>query len=342
MSTPAVVAIDAMGGDAGPAATVPAAFAALADNPTLELRLVGREADLMPLVDRGDPGLRGRIELVPATEVIAMDDTPAEALRRKRDSSMRLALEDVKAGRAQACVSAGNTGALMAVSRFVLKTLPGVDRPAIISAIPSIGGHTYMLDLGANANCTPEQLLQFAVMGTVVAADLRGIERPSVGLLNIGTEAIKGNETLRQAGRLLERSDLNYIGFIEGHDIVSGRVDVVVTDGFTGNVALKTMEGMARMLAEAVRREVQRSWLNRLIGAAARHIYRGLRFRLDPRRHNGASLVGLQGIVIKSHGGADEVAFQNAIRTAVVEIDKGVPTHIGELLARQTDLEKAV
>jgi glycerol-3-phosphate acyltransferase PlsX len=342
MSTPAVVAIDAMGGDTGPATTVPAALSAAAENPALSLRLVGRSEDILPLLANADDGVRGRVDVVPATEMIAMDDTPAEALRRKRDSSMRLALEEVKAGRAQACVSAGNTGALMAISRFVLKTLPGIDRPAIISAIPSVAGHTYMLDLGANSNCTAEQLFQFAVMGTVVASDLRGIDRPAVGLLNIGTEAIKGSETLRHAGRLLEGSELNYAGFVEGHDIVSGRVDVVVTDGFTGNVALKTMEGMARMLAETVRREVERSWLNRLSGAVARRLFRGLKIRLDPRRHNGASLVGLQGIVIKSHGGADALAFQNAINTASMEIEKGIPTHIGELLARQPDLEKAV
>jgi glycerol-3-phosphate acyltransferase PlsX len=342
MSTPAVVAIDAMGGDAGPAATVPGALGALAENPTLRLRLIGLPDAITPLLEGVDREALARLELVPASETVAMDDTPADAMRRKRDSSMRLALEDVKAGRAQACVSAGNTGALVALSRFVLKTLPGIDRPAIISAIPSIGGHTYMLDLGANANCTPEQLLQFAVMGTVVAADLRGIERPSVGLLNIGTEAIKGSETLRQAGRLLERSGLEYAGFVEGHDIVSGRVDVVVTDGFTGNVALKTMEGMVRMLTDVVRREVNRSWLNRLSGAVAWRLFRGLKIRLDPRRHNGASLVGLQGIVIKSHGGADAVAFQNAIGMALAETEKGVPTHIGEMLARQPDLEKAV
>jgi glycerol-3-phosphate acyltransferase PlsX len=322
--------------------TVPASIGALSDIPSLELRLVGLPEAIEPHLAGAAAGVRDRLEIVPASEVVAMDDPPAEALRRKRDSSMRRALDDVKEGLAQACVSAGNTGALMAVSRFVLKTLPGIDRPAIISAIPSVGGHTYMLDLGANANCTPAQLYQFAVMGTVVATDLRDIDEPSVGLLNIGTEPIKGNETLREAGRLLESSALNYVGFVEGHDIVSGRVDVVVTDGFTGNVALKTMEGMARMLSETLRREVERTWLNRLSGVAARRLFKGLKIRLDPRRHNGASLVGLQGIVIKSHGSADELAFQNAIRTAVVEIEKGVPGQIGALLASQPELEKAV
>jgi glycerol-3-phosphate acyltransferase PlsX len=342
MSTPTVVAIDAMGGDAGADTTVPAAVAALADAPALHVRLVGSPEIIEARLSGAGAKTGRRLEIVPASEVVAMDEPPAEALRRKRDSSMRVALEDVKAGRAQACVSAGNTGALMALSRFVLKTLPGIDRPAIISAIPSVGGHTYMLDLGANSNCTPGQLLQFAVMGSVVAADLIGKKKPRVGLLNIGTEATKGNETLREAGRLLEGSSLEYIGFVEGHDIVSGDVDVVVTDGFTGNVALKTMEGMARMLAETLRGEVERSWLNRLSAAAARRLLRGLKIRLDPRRHNGASLVGLQGIVIKSHGGADELAFHNAIRTAVLEIEQGVPNQIGALLASQPKWEKAV
>ena len=342
MSTPTVVAIDAMGGDAGPAMTVPAAVAALAAFPALRVRLVGSPEVIETRLAAAGASIGDRLEIVPASETVAMDEPPAEALRRKRDSSMRVALEDVKAGRAQACVSAGNTGALMALSRFVLKTLPGIDRPAIISAIPSVGGHTYMLDLGANSNCTPGQLLQFAVMGTVVAADLTGTRKPRVGLLNIGTEATKGNDTLREAGRLLEDSSLEYVGFVEGHDIVSGEVDVVVTDGFTGNVALKTMEGMARMLAETLRGEVEKSWLNRLSAAAARRLLRGLKIRLDPRRHNGASLVGLQGIVIKSHGGADELAFHNAIRTAVLEIEQGVPNQIGALLAGQPKWEKAV
>ena len=342
MSTPTVVAIDAMGGDAGADMTVPAAVAALAASPSLRVRLVGLPDVIESRLAAAGATAGKRLEIVPASETIAMDDPPADALRRKRDSSMRLALDDVKAGRAQACVSAGNTGALMALSRFVLKTLPGIDRPAIISAIPSVGGHTYMLDLGANSNCTPGQLLQFAVMGTVVAADLTGKKKPRVGLLNIGTEAIKGSETLRDAGRLLEESSLEYVGFVEGHDIVSGDLDVVVTDGFTGNVALKTMEGMARMLADTLRREVERSWLNRLSAAAARRLLRGLKIRLDPRRHNGASLVGLQGIVIKSHGGADELAFHNAIRTAVLEIEQGVPNQIGALLASQPKWEKAV
>jgi len=239
-------------------------------------------------------------------------------------------------------ISSGNTGALMATARYVLKTLPGIDRPAIISAIPARGGHTHMLDLGANSHCTPQQLAQFAVMGTVVAGDVHGLASPRVGLLNIGTEEIKGNETIRLSGQLLAKSELNYVGFVEGYDIMSGRVDVVVTDGFTGNIALKTMEGVARMLFETAREEIRASWINRLGALAARPLFRSIRNRVDPRRYNGASLVGLNGIVIKSHGGADTMAFGNAIRTALVEVRKGVPTQIGDLLKRQTILEQAV
>ncbi len=223
----------------------------------------------------------------------------------------------------------------MATARFVLRTLPGIDRPAIISVVPAIGGHTHMLDLGANADCTAAQLFQFAVMGSVVATDIHGIARPKVGLLNIGEEDIKGNELIREAGRLLSDSDLNYIGFVEGDDIFSGDVDVVVTDGFTGNVSLKTMEGVSHMLSAYMRSEFTRNALNKLLGLLASPVLRSLKDRLDPRRYNGASLVGLTGIVIKSHGGADEFAFKNAIGTAMIEIDKGVPTQISELLRNQ-------
>jgi len=336
-----VVAIDAMGGDHGASVIVPACLDWLKRNPAPSLLLVGQPEELRPLIDGAARAVRERTEIVAATEVIAMDEPPGDALRRKKDSSMRVAVDLVKNGRAEAVVSAGNTGALMAISRFVLKTLPGIDRPAIISAIPALGGHTHMLDLGANADCTAEQLVQFAVMGTVVASDIHNIERPTVGLLNIGTEEIKGSDTLRLAGRLLAESKLDYVGFVEGHDIMSGTVDVVVTDGFTGNVSLKTMEGALRMLFATTRSELLGSWVDRLSALAARPLLHTLQARLDPRLYNGASLVGLQGIVIKSHGGADSFAFQNALRTAVVEIEKGVPSQIGELLSKQTILEKA-
>jgi glycerol-3-phosphate acyltransferase PlsX len=246
---------------------------------------------------------------------------------------MRRALDLVKAQDADACVSAGNTGALMAMAHFVLKMLPGVERPAIVSLIPSRGGHTYMLDLGANATCTPAQLCQFAVMGSVLAADLEGAhERPRVGLLNIGEEEIKGNETVQAAHVLMSATDINYVGFVEGHDIFSDQVDVVVTDGFTGNVALKTMEGAARLISDTLREEFTRNAARKLGALAARPSLRALRTRLDPRRYNGATMVGLKGIVIKSHGGADVFGFQRAIEVAVLEARNGVPARIAKRL----------
>jgi glycerol-3-phosphate acyltransferase PlsX len=340
MSKPLVVAIDAMGGDSGPDLTVPACLKLLRTLPDVSLILVGVADQIEPRL--AGASVRDRIEVVAATQVVEMGEPPADALRKKKDSSMRVAINLVKEGRAAACVSAGNTGALMATSRFVLKTLPGIDRPAIISAIPAIGGHTHMLDLGANADCTPKQLVQFAVMGTVVAADIHDIASPKVGLLNIGTEEIKGSDSIRLAGKILAQSQLNYIGFVEGSDIMSGRVDVVVTDGFTGNVALKTMEGMSRMLAATTRAEIKNSVLNRIAAVAGWPLIRSLRNKLDPRAYNGASLVGLRGIVIKSHGGADALAYANAIRTAVVEIEKGVPTQIGELLEKLPEMEQMI
>jgi phosphate acyltransferase len=262
-----------------------------------------------------------------------MTDHPREALRRKKDSSMRRAIDLVKAGDAHACVSAGNTGALMATAHFVLKMLPGVERPAIVSIIPSRGGHTYMLDLGANASCTPAQLVQFAVMGSVLAADLPGAhQRPRVGLLNIGEEEVKGNDIVQAAHNLLSAADINYVGFVEGHDIFSDKVDVVVTDGFTGNIALKVMEGASRLITGAMREEFARSPLRKLGYLAARPTLNALRARIDPRRYNGAAMVGLNGIVIKSHGGTDLFGFQRAIEVAVLEARNGVPARIAQRL----------
>ncbi len=330
-----VIAVDAMGGDKGAEVSVAGALQALEEIPSLRLKLVGGPEVLLPMLTGQSSAITDRIEVVPASEVVGMDERPRDALRKKKDSSMRVAINLVRNGDADACVSSGNTGALMATARFVLRTLPGIDRPAIISVVPAIGGHTHMLDLGANADCTAAQLFQFAVMGSVVATDIHGIARPKVGLLNIGEEDIKGNELIREAGRLLSDSDLNYIGFVEGDDIFSGDVDVVVTDGFTGNVSLKTMEGVSHMVSAYMRSEFTRNALNKLLGLLASPVLRSLKNRLDPRRYNGASLVGLTGIVIKSHGGADEFAFKNAIGTAMIEIDKGVPTQISELLRNQ-------
>ena len=322
------IAIDAMSGDCGPSVCIPAAFAAAREFRDVRFTLVGRQPELERAGARPP-----NVECLFASQVVEMTDHPREALRRKKDSSMRRALDLVKTHEADACVSAGNTGALMAMAHFVLKMLPGVDRPAIVSLIPSRGGHTYMLDLGANASCTPEQLCQFAVMGSELATDLQGAhEKPRVGLLNIGEEEIKGNDIVRSAHNLIGASGLNYVGFVEGHDIFSDQVDVVVTDGFTGNVALKTMEGVARLIAEALREEFTRNPLRKLGALAARPSLNALRTRLDARRYNGATMVGLDGIVIKSHGGADLFGFQRAIEVAVLEARSGVPARIAQRL----------
>ena len=322
-----------MSGDCGPSVCVPAAVAAAGEFRDVRFTLVGRQSDLDSRLGSNKPS---NIECLFAEQVVEMSDPPREALRRKKDSSMRRALDLVKAGEADACVSAGNTGALMAMAHFVLKMLPGVERPAIVSLIPSRGGHTFMLDLGANASCTPEQLCQFAVMGSVLAQDLEGAhERPRVGLLNIGEEEIKGNETVQSAHNLIAASGVNYVGFVEGHDIFSDQIDVVVTDGFTGNVALKTMEGAARLITETLREEFTRNAVRKLGALAAGPGLRALRTRLDPRRYNGATMVGLNGIVIKSHGGADLFGFQRAIEVAVTEARNGVPAKIAQKLCAQ-------
>jgi phosphate acyltransferase len=324
-----------MSGDVGPRVCVPGALAALDGEPDLDLTLVG-EPELIAAELARLPGAdRARLAIRAASQVVAMDETPREAIRRKKDSSMRVALDLVAAGAAQACVSAGNTGALMATAHFVLGMIDGVERPAIIAAIPAEGGHTYMLDLGANSTATPEQLYQFAVMGAVVAADLSARPRPRVGLLNIGSEDIKGHELVKAAHQRLLGSRLEYIGFVEGNDTFTGAVDVVVTDGFTGNVALKTMEGLARMIGGAIKSEFTASPWRRLGALAAAPALGGLRRRLDPRRYNGASMVGLAGVVIKSHGGADATAFAHAVRLAAVEARNGVPSQISLELKAQ-------
>lgn len=319
-----------MSGDRGPSVSVPAAVAAAREFSDVRFTLIGRQPDLERELGNSFPS---NVSCLFAADVVEMTDHPREALRRKKDSSMRRAIDLVKAKDAHACVSAGNTGALMATAHFVLKMLPGVERPAIISLIPSRGGHTYMLDLGANASCTPVQLCQFAVMGSVLAADLEGAHaKPRVGLLNIGEEEIKGNEIVQAAHNLLAASDINYVGFVEGHDIFSDSVDVVVTDGFTGNVALKAMEGAARLIADTMREEFTRTTLRKLGALAVKPVLNALRTRLDPRRYNGASMIGLNGIVIKSHGGTDLFGFQRAIEVAVLEARNGVPARIAQRL----------
>lgn len=328
------IALDAMGGDHGAIVVVPAALAAVARTDALQIVLVGDAKQLNQALSAQRSGYdASRVQIVHASQQVAMAEAPAHALRNKRDSSMRVAIDLVRAGEAQACVSAGNTGALMAMARFALKTLPGIDRPAIVSQLPCIGGHTHVLDLGANIDTSPEQLFQFAVMGSVLAHAVDNIERPTVGLLNIGEETIKGNDTVKRAAELLTDSALNYVGFVEGDDIYKGRADVIVCDGFAGNVALKSSEGVATMIARYMREEFERTPLSRLAGWVASPVLKALKRRIDPRIYNGATLIGLRGIVIKSHGAADAFAFEQAIRQATAEVRKNVPEMISAQLA---------
>ena len=323
------VAVDCMGGDHGPHVTVPAALQFQARQPDVDVVLVG----LRDAIERELGGKRARI--YPANEVVSMDEPPAQALRYKKDSSMRVAVDLVKSGDAHACVSAGNTGALMAISRFVLKTLPGIDRPAIATVLPNMRRtNTYVLDLGANVDCTAEHLLQFGIMGAMLVAAVEHKERPSVGLLNIGVEDIKGNEAVKQAAALLRASGLNFVGNVEGNDIYKGTVDVVVCDGFVGNVALKSSEGVAQMMTETMREEFSRHVLTRIAALIAMPVIRAVRDRLDHRRYNGASLLGLRGIVIKSHGSADGYAFGQALERAVEEVRNNVPQRIEARMAQ--------
>ena len=331
-----VIAVDAMGGDHGPAVTVPASLDFLAANPQAELLLVGLAEPLERELARARPAesVRSRLTVVPATEVVAMDEDVRSAIRSKKNSSMRVAIDLVKEGRAQACVSAGNTGALMGTAKFVLKTLPGIDRPAICAVLPTRTGQVYALDLGANADCTPEQLVQFAIMGATLVREVEGKANPTIGLLNIGAEEIKGNEVVKKAGELLRQSPLNFHGNVEGDDIYKGTTDVVVCDGFVGNVALKTSEGLAKMLGDFLKEEYTRSPLARLAALVSLPVIKRFRKRVDHRRYNGAALLGLKGIVVKSHGSADRLAFATALARAHSEASHGLLERIGEEIAR--------
>lgn len=312
------IAVDCMGGDIGPASTMPACAAFLASHPQAQLLLVGQPQALAawPQVLNNV-----RCQLVPASEVVAMDDPVEVALRRKKDSSMRVAINQVKDGAAQAAVSAGNTGALMAIARYVLKTIDGIDRPAIASQLPNArGGATTVLDLGANVDCSAEHLLQFAVMGTALVAAATGREDPTVGLLNVGEEVIKGSEVIKKAGVLLRNAanngDLNFFGNVEGDDVFKGTTDIVVCDGFVGNVALKTSEGLASMIGGIIRQEFARNIFTKTGALLAYPVLKAFKNRLDHRRYNGAALLGLRGLVFKSHGSADAFAFEHALARA--------------------------
>ncbi len=328
------LAVDAMGGDHGPQVIVPALTEFLARHADAQAIAFGLPEALAPY--ESNSRQESRLQIRHAEQVVAMDEAPTKALRGKRQSSMRLALNAVKAGEAQACVSAGNTGALMAMARYTLGMIDGVDRPAIVRPLPTQRGVTYVLDLGANPECGPEHLLQFAVMGSVLAGAVGNITDPTVGLLNIGTEPNKGNELVQQAAVLMEGSRLNYHGFVEGNDIYAGTTDVVVCDGFVGNIVLKTSEGLAAMVSQYMRAQFNADWLSRLAGLVAMPVLRRFRRQIDPRRHNGASLLGLGGTVVKSHGGSDQLATVHAFEKALTEARTGVPElireRVGELL----------
>ena len=336
-----VIAVDAMGGDHGPSVTVPASLDFLAADPDAELLLVGLKEPLERELARHRGTGHARITIVPATEVVGMDEDVRTAIRTKKHSSMRVAIDLVKEGRAQACVSAGNTGALMGTAKFVLKTLPGIDRPAICAVLPTRKGQVYALDLGANADCTPEHLLQFAIMGSTLVKAVEGKDNPTVGLLNIGSEEIKGNEVVKKAGELLRAAPLNFHGNVEGDDIYKGTTDVVVCDGFAGNVALKTSEGLAKMLGDFLKEEYTRNWLSRIAAAVSYPVIKRFRRRVDHRRYNGAALLGLKGIVVKSHGSADRLAFATALKRAASEASHGLIERIGEEIARLNALTPA-
>lgn len=321
-----------MGGDHGPAVTIPAALDFLRRDPDCAVILVGREEILRPLLPSSG-GFGERLRIHHASEVVEMHDDLAVALRGKKDSSMRVAADLVKEGSASAALSAGNTGALMAVSRFVLKTLPGIDRPAIATIMPTANGHVYVLDLGANVDCTAEHLRQFGVMGALLVSALEHRDRPSVGLLNIGEEDIKGNDVVKQAAELLKESGLNFCGNVEGGDIWKGKADVVVCDGFVGNVVLKSSEGLAQMIASGLKEEFSRNILTKLTALMALPVIRAFKRRFDHRTYNGASLLGLKGIVLKSHGSADAYAFRCAMERAAEAARQRLPERIAARMA---------
>lgn len=322
------IALDAMGGDHGAPVVTAAAKKVLSESKDVRLILVGDQEVLTEELNKQSLSVGHNLSIQHASQKVEMDESPAAALKNKKDSSMRVAINLVKSGVADACVSAGNTGALMATARFVLKTLPGIDRPAICTALPTMKGHCHVLDLGANIDCEAEHLFQFGLMGATLVAAIDNIERPTVGLLNIGEEDIKGDETIKAAAKLLQESNINYKGFVEGDDIYKGKVDVVVADGFSGNVALKASEGVAKMISHFMKEEFNRSLKNKLIGLLAMPVLSAFRRRIDPREYNGASLLGLQGIVVKSHGGADSYSFANAIHVAIKEVDNKVAQNI--------------
>lgn len=314
-----------MGGDHGLEVVIPACVRAVRNNSALKLLLVGDQSQVVKHLKKHGASLNSQLSVVHASDVVGMDELPSHALRNKKDSSMRVAINLVKEGAAQACVSAGNTGALMATARVVLKTMPGIDRPAIVAELPTMQGRTRVIDLGANVDSCAEHLFQFAVMGSALIQALDGKVAPKVALLNIGVEEIKGNDQVKRTAHMLAECKLiNYVGYVEGDHFYSGEVDLVVCDGFVGNVALKASEGLAKLMITVLKESFRQNWWAKLVGLMARPALAHLRKRMDPARYNGASMLGLNGIVVKSHGGASEIAFQFAIEEAVLQVKNNV------------------
>jgi glycerol-3-phosphate acyltransferase PlsX len=322
-----------MSGERDPLTSIDAAIEALKNDDALQLSLVGDESIVM---EHFPKELMPRVDIVHTTEVVSMDDAPIDALRKKKNSSMRLAVNLVSEGMADACVSSGNTGALMANAKYVLKTLPSIDRPAFMKAIPTKGDYTYMLDLGANSTCTAEQLYQFALMGDVVAREIKGISEPKIALLNIGEEEIKGHEMIKEASTLLEQSSINYVGYVEGNDIVENKADVIVTDGFTGNIAIKAMEGTIELMTSVLKESISEESADDSASDGSKFALDIFKKSIDPRKHNGALLVGLNGIVVKSHGSSDPYGHYHAILTAVNEVKKEIIPKLIETLEEKT------
>ena len=326
------IAVDAMGGDGGPSVIMPSINDFLSKHDDVKIEVYGNEKEIINHIKKFEQSLKNNIEIIHTEEKVLSEDSPSHALRHKKKSSMSMAIQSVKNQKTQACVSAGNTGALMAISRFILGTLEGIDRPAIESMLPSLSGHTHVLDLGANIDCKAEHLYQFAVMGSVLSMILDDKTNPSVGLLNVGQESIKGNMQVKEAHDLLKNNKLNYVGFVEGDDIFCGNIDVVVCDGFVGNIALKTSEGIAKFISSKLKDEYAKNVFTKIAGISSIKVLNSFKKVVDPRRYNGASLLGLKGIIIKSHGGADSYAFCNSLEIALKEVKKDVPSCIDNKL----------
>ena len=326
------IAVDAMGGDGGPKIIMPSVKEFLLENREVKIDVYGDEKILTKYLNLFDSNISKNLTIIHTDEKVLSEDSPSHALRHKKKSSMSMAIQSVKNKKAQACVSAGNTGALMAISRFILGTLDGIDRPAIESILPSLNGHTHVLDLGANIDCKAEHLYQFAVMGSALSSVLDEKENPSIGLLNVGEETIKGNLQVKDAHDLLENSALNYVGFVEGDDIFCGNIDVIVCDGFVGNIALKTSEGIAKFISSKLKDEFKKNIYTKIAAISSMKVLNSFKQVVDPRRYNGASLLGLKGIIIKSHGGADSFAFNNSLKIALKEVNEDVPSCIDKKL----------